>query len=322
MEGLTPRLPETTTPSVLDLFSGLGGLSVGFKKAGFEVTGADVRPESDLVFKLNRIGEVITTNLRLTSLLSDAPVVIGGPPCRPWSAVNIQRRDVAHPDRPLLKRFFKHILEIRPEVFVMENVPAVRNTASYQAWIRRLARERYNISCRRLSYAAFGAATSRGRLITVGIKDSVTGADYFFRQLARQRKPSTTVRDAIYWARTLELDQATDHVWPRLRTIGRYRDRYESGRYGWYRLSYERPAPSFGNLTKTYILHPESGENGFPLRILSVREVLCIMGFDRGFRLPRGLSLSLRYQMAAESVSPLVSFPCARVVKKMVWGSE
>jgi DNA (cytosine-5)-methyltransferase 1 len=79
-------------------------------------------------------------------------------------------------------------------------------------------------------------------------------------------------------------------------------------------------APSFGSVAKTYILHPEAGHDGFPKRVLSVREVLSIMGFDPGFTFPAGSSRSLRYQMCADTVSPVFSTACARAVRDLLWG--
>src|SRR5207249_9023751 len=145
----------------------------------------------------------------------------------------------------------------------------------------------------------YGAPTSRRRLITVGVKRKVlqVDADAFFTKLeAYQRKP-TSVRKAIGWARKLDRGAYADHVWSSLKTIDKYRDYYQSNKYGWYKLQYSKPAPSFGNILKTYILHPDAGRNRFPERVLSVREALCIMGFKKTFELPKELGMTKKYQM-------------------------
>jgi site-specific DNA-cytosine methylase len=72
-------------------------------------------------------------------------------------------------------------------------------------------------------------------------------------------------------------------------------------------LDYDSPAPSFGSVAKTYILHPDAGVEGYPERVLSVREVLAIMGFSDSVRFPEGTARAKRYQMVANSVSPQVS---------------
>jgi site-specific DNA-cytosine methylase len=103
-------------------------------------------------------------------------------------------------------------------------------------------------------------------------------------------------------------------------TIEKYRDRYESGRYGWKRLDWDVPAPSFGSVAKTYILHPDSWENGRPARVLSVREVLSLLGFSRDFRFPPGTPLHHRYRMVANAVSPIFALACANAVRTLLTG--
>ncbi len=315
------RAPRSDRPRVLDLFAGLGGFSLGFTWAGFEVTGVDVRPESAEVFVLNGIGSTITVDLAHSCVLSDAPVLIGGPPCRPWSTVNqgTRARGVRHRDYWLLSAFFRDVVRMRPSIFVMENVPPVKGDAVYGHWLARLGREGYDVSARRVSYATFGAATTRSRLITVGVLGTFTGANEFFRRLAAHMQPPRSVGEAIGWLCGHESDEGIDHVWPSLRTISRYRTRYDTRAYGWYQLTANHPAPSFGNVLKTYILPPPSLSGGVE-RVLSVREVLSIMGFEPTFRLPTGLPLGRKYQMVADTVSPCLSRACAVVVRDMLWG--
>jgi site-specific DNA-cytosine methylase len=73
-------------------------------------------------------------------------------------------------------------------------------------------------------------------------------------------------------------------------------------------------------VAKTYILHPESGINGFADRVLSVREVLAIMGFGLNTRFPPKTSRARRYQMAANAVSPQVSRAAAAAIYQLLTG--
>ena len=109
-----------------------------------------------------------------------------------------------------------------------------------------------------------------------------------------------------------------DHEWPQLKTIEKYRENYETGKYGWHRLKYDECAPSFGNVMKTYILHPNAGENNFPIRVLSVREVLEIMGFPDTYLFPPTMAMGMKYQMAADSVSPVVATRMATTLKNII----
>lgn len=317
-EQLTFPPSRGVAPEVLDLFTGLGGLAAGFRDSGFKVVGVDNDDVSEAVYRLDELGEFRRADLAAEMVATDAPIVIGGPPCKPWSNVNQHRRRSAHDDHALLDKFFDHIAAMRPELFLMENVLGLKSDEVYQHRVKVLAKDGYAVEARIVRYSDYGAATSRKRLFTVGVKDSVSGAAAFFDTLSRWKAPPTTVRSAIYWARNLERGAVADHDWSRLKTIDKYVERYRTGRFGWMKLDYDKPAPSFGSIAKTYILHPESGVDGFPVRVLSVREAMSIMGFAKTFKFPEGVARARRYVMVANAVSPVVSNACAGAVKALL----
>lgn len=293
------------------------------------MVGVDNDRVSADTFKVNEIGEHVLRDLREEGELRPAPILVGGPPCRPWSAVNLQRRGSSHQDHGLLHRFFDHVASIRPRVFLMENVPPLIGDPDYLKLRRELEFAGYSVGARVLRYSDFGAATARRRLFTVGVLDSAhSGWLDFFALLEEERRSaadpeveaSSTVREAIGWLRDLGPDQVPDHQWSQLTTIQKYAGRYESGQFGWKILRWDETAPSFGSVAKTYILHPDSSLGAGDARVLSVREVLSIMGFAREFRFPEGVALSRRYRMAANAVSPKVSRLCGRAVRRLLEG--
>ncbi|MGP6240078.1 DNA cytosine methyltransferase [Cuniculiplasma sp. SKW4] len=300
---------------VLDLFSGMGGLSKGFSSKGFEVTGVDRDPRIGIVYKAFNSSSFLVRDLFSETVLGDFDVVVGGPPCRPWSAVNrSKRRGAAHRDFALLGRFFNHILAIRPPVFVLENVPLIRHDPEFNAQIDRARINGYSVSHRIFRYSDFGAATSRRRLIAIGVLNG--NSEDLFQSLEGRMRKSMTVSEAIYEFRKRERNEIPDHVWPELKTIEKYRDKYRSGRFGWWTLDWDEPAPSFGNVMKTYILHPDHGVDSGDPRTVSVLEVSRIMGFNHGFTFPSGLGMGLRYQMLVDSVSPVFSEALADAISK------
>ena len=311
-------LPDAT-PTVLDLFTGMGGMAVGFRNSGFKVVGVDHQQWTAEVYEQQNIGEARIADLLTDTVSRDVPVLTGGPPCRPWSVMNQHLRGDDHPDQALLGRFFHHVELIQPEIFLMENVPALQFDATYQHWWKRMEHLGYGLGCDLFCYANYGAATSRRRLFTIGVRNSRKGAlEFLVEMRSRQRSPAT-MRDAIWPLRSVPYAGVADHVWPQLTTIGDYAERYETGQYGWRRLEWDEPAPSFGNISKTYILHPDSAPSDPEARVLSVRELAMIMGFGESFTFPDRMPLALRYQMLADTISPVFSQECADVIYRMLW---
>lgn len=314
---------EGKGPDVLDLYAGMGGFSSGFAAAGFQVLGVDRIPWTSEIFSTWNLGEARQINLLDESCLVPAQVLIGGPPCRPWSPMNTRkkRRSSGHAEQPLLERFFDHIEGIRPAVFLFENVPRVYDDPAYREGLRRVIRAGYDVRPMVLAYDLFGAATSRRRLFTVGFADSRAGATEFYVRLRERRRPATTVHAAIDWLRCVPRDAYPDHTWPNLRTLEKYSQRYRKEQYGWRRLDGSSPAPSFGNVMKTYVQPPEFCDDSDRARVLSVRELMCIMGFNRKLSFPSTIPTGRRYQMLADTVSPLVSRACAEVIREMLDGT-
>jgi len=200
----------------------------------------------------------------------------------------------------------------------MENVIPVKNDGSYSWWTKSLQRQGYSVDAQVVKYSDFGAATSRHRLLTVGVRGCEGGAGVFLRLLGERTKAAMTVREAIEWLRDIPWKNVPDHQWGRHNTLHRYRKYYKTGKYGWYRLDYDTTAPSFGNVLKTYTLHPEAWVNGFSPRVVSVREVLSIMGFPKSFSFPPRAPLTKRYQAAADAVSPAFSLACAGAARDLL----
>jgi DNA (cytosine-5)-methyltransferase 1 len=302
-----------TGARVLDLFCGAGGLSSGFAQAGFRVTGVDCLESVPQIYEKNRLGETRVLNLHHQTVNGGYDVVVGGPPCRPWSSVNLVKRGSAHRSFRYLARFVSHVVSNRPEFFLMENVPPARVDAQRVA--ARLAEEGYDTRLDVIRYSDFGAATSRRRLILWGTKSG--NSEQFVEALNHFRRPASTVRDAIFQLDGVKRGAMPDHDYPDFQTIENYVDRYESGQYGWYRLRWDQTAPSFGNVMKTYTLHPSSWE-GSPARVISVKEALLLMGFDRDYGFPPGMGIAQRYQMVADSVSPVFSYAVARAIATLL----
>ncbi len=300
---------------VLDLFCGAGGFSIGFKKNNFSVTGVDNNPWSEKIFEQNHIGSFIPQDLFTDNVEGNFDIIMGGPPCRPFSSVNVKKRGEAHPDYLLVKRYFDHIHSLQPDLFFMENVPPVQGYPVFTESVKKIEDDGYYVKPEVIHYSDFGAATKRRRLILFGGK-SKRLVEKIMTEFNGHNKDPKTVGDAIRKYEKMNQKEYPDHVWPLLKTIDKYRDKYLTGKYGWYKLDYDDPAHSFGNIMKTYILHPNSWNNGTKARVISVREAMEIMGFPPSFIFPEKMGVGIRYQMVVDVVSPMISDALARAVRE------
>lgn len=164
--------------TLLDLFSGCGGLTLGSKKAGFSTELAvDIDPILSSSFGTNFPGipflEADVTSLtsrRLKSLLpSGVTGVVGGPPCQAFSGMGKGLLD--DPRRSLLGEFFRIVSAVKPAFFVMENVPGLifpNNRPILDTAISSLGKTWEIIGPVVLDASDFGAPTKRRRVFVFG----------------------------------------------------------------------------------------------------------------------------------------------------------
>jgi DNA (cytosine-5)-methyltransferase 1 len=169
------------TPSVIDLFAGVGGLSLGAFRAGFRVVVAVELDKHALAShktnfpKTKHLQEDVST-LEAKFLLNCAGIssekrldgLIAGPPCQGFSTIG--RRRLADPRNSLFEKVFGLIGSIKPRFFVVENVPGILSR-QYES-IRQRAFESVAdfvlLAPLRLRATDFGAATTRERLFFIG----------------------------------------------------------------------------------------------------------------------------------------------------------
>jgi DNA (cytosine-5)-methyltransferase 1 len=162
---------------ILDLYCGMGGLSLGFLLAldGVEVHGLDVDRHAVETYNLNlgRLGGVA----RVQDILEWAPngdydIVIGGSPCQPFTIANNRRPCEQHPYFPTFPRFFDVILSLRPKVFILENVKGLmmeRNRVHFSRQVERVS-DGYCVEYDVLNAADYGVPQRRERLFVIGIR--------------------------------------------------------------------------------------------------------------------------------------------------------
>lgn len=160
----------------VSLFSGGGGLDLGFERAGFEpLVCLDNDPVSCATLEANRPSwNVICDDIRNfdATPYAGADVVVGGPPCQGFSTAG-----KGNPDDPrnfLWEEYMRVVEEVQPRAIVLENVSALthkRNGDHLTGIMERLSKNGYSFAYRVLNAADFGVPQSRRRLIVIGIRD-------------------------------------------------------------------------------------------------------------------------------------------------------
>ncbi len=170
---------SSNSASLIDLFCGCGGFSLGAELAGFHSLAAvDIDPMLQSGFKKNfprtkaiqgDVGQISRSDWR--QIIGDVRPdgIIGGPPCQGFSRIGKRSKD--DPRNTLIHHFYRHVEELQPKFFLMENVEGLLDEGSRDVLMSAIERVtgRYNILGPLVVNAAdFGAATSRRRVIVVG----------------------------------------------------------------------------------------------------------------------------------------------------------
>jgi len=207
------RIKHGGTSRVLDLFSGCGGFSLGFKTAGFDVTGAiELDPLAASSHALNFHGnshrernlhdkprdilatepEQLITELGIgAEVATSVDVIIGGPPCQAFARVGRAKlREVAaHPEAykqdargNLYLRYLHYVRVLQPLVIVMENVPDVINYGGHnipQEMCEILSEMGYRCRYTILNSAFYGVPQMRERMVLIAYAEEL-GTDVAF----------------------------------------------------------------------------------------------------------------------------------------------
>jgi len=204
-------------PVLVDIFCGCGGLSEGFKQAGFNpVLGIDV--EESAIATYNRynknkgkIVDVKTVHRKDIEKLSGhkkIDVLAGGPPCQAFSSVAVAKwrslgmpSTLNHPVNQLYKEFLRLVLEVSPKFFVMENVERIFSIDEGQVIknVESKLKRKYKVSFYKKDVAEFGVPQHRKRALVIGNRLNLENPslDGHYSDRDDSKKPFVTVRDAI-----------------------------------------------------------------------------------------------------------------------------
>ena len=331
-----PSGSELLPITYVDLFSGAGGMSLGFKMAGFEnIFSIDCDHDSCATYKENMPDHTLIeasiesiSDDRILKMANgrDVDMIVGGTPCQGFSmAGNIGRKFIDDPRNHLFKEFARVVRLLQPKFFVIENVARLytHNGGKTRSEICALfARIGYHADCQIVDTADFGIAQHRRRIFIIGNR---LGLENMFPAPTHTEHVSIkTVIDSLPPLCSGESSHvpnhaAMNHTAQMLRKMSFVRDggtkenipehiRPRSGDVRKY-MKYDSNLPSVcvtGDMRKIF--------HYLQNRALTVRELARIQSFPDGFVF-LGNSLS-QQQQVGNAVPPDLAFALAQTFKQ------
>lgn len=197
----------------VDLFSGCGGLSLGFQNEGFDVVAAfeNWKPAIDVyrqnfthpIFELDLQNEIIAIE-KIKKLNPD--LIMGGPPCQDFSSAG--KRDITLGRADLTYNFANIVCNIKPKWFVMENVEQIKKNIILQNIVKQFEQTGYGLTSVILDASYCGVPQSRTRFFLIG---SLDYPHQFLNETLKKHlhKKPMTIRD--YLGNSLNLEYYYRH---------------------------------------------------------------------------------------------------------------
>lgn len=314
-----------TKPRAISLFTGAGGLDLGFEAAGFETAVAlEIDGKCVETLRANRswplidrdVMRVTTAELLKTGELAvgEADVLIGGPPCQPFSKSGFwatgEAKRLSDPRASTLGAYLRILGEARPRAFLLENVEGLgfkgkdEGLKLIQSELDRINKQhgtRYKASIALLNAADYGVPQLRRRLFVIGSRDgkvfefpAPSHVDSADAELGDNRPRHRTAWDALHdvaddsatlavkgkWAKLLpSIPEGQNYLWHTDRGEGEplfgWRRRYWS-----FLLKLAKSQPAW---TLQAQPGPATGPFHWTSRRLSMREMARLQTFPDSF---------------------------------------
>lgn len=328
--------------AAVDIFCGLGGLSLGLKRAGIRLAaGIDLDPACEYPFTRNLgaafqkrdVRQITGSNLAELFPADAIRLLAGCAPCQPFSS-HRRGADTSEEEAwSLLGEFSRLVDELRPELVTMENVPRLVSKSVYEDLLTALRRMDYFVDAKSVYCPRFGIPQHRRRLVVVASKlgsvqapaGPLTPSDFrtvrdAIGQLPALAAGASDPVDTIHRARALSplnlqrlkasKPGGTWEDWPeRLRAPCHRRSTGSSFRNVYARMNWDEPAPTI--TTEAYNFgtgrfgHPEQD------RPISLREAALLQGFPANYEFARAgepVHFSTTGRLIGNAVPPPLGF--------------
>lgn len=338
---------RTKRLSAVDFFAGCGGLSLGLRRAGFQVKAAiEIDAKRARTFSLNHPNTLMfQRDIRALSgkeLLEalgmkrgELDLVAGCPPCQGFSRLRRRNKSEAVADdrNNLVSDFGRLVLEIRPKGIMMENVPGLEVDDRFLTLLRRLRGAGYRVDWRIVRLEQFGIPQRRRRLVLLGwrtaerpdltklpksklnsVRDAIGSLPTIPKKLRRlhhyQTKRTSKVKDRI---RKIPHDGGSRAELPESMVL-RCHSVNDGFKDIYGRMAWDHPAPTITggciNPSKGRFLHPSKN------RAISLLEAARLQTFPIWYRFDISDGRYPIAEMLGEALPPRFAAIAARLVAR------
>lgn len=190
---------------VISLFSGAGGLDLGFKKAGFSIPIANEFDKTIWeTFKLNhpetKLIEGDIRNIKSEDFPDDIDGIIGGPPCQSWSEAG-SLKGIDDSRGQLFFDYIRILKDKQPKFFLAENVSGMlanRHSDAVQNILKMFDECGYDTTLTLVNAKDYGIAQERKRVFYIGFRKDLDIDFVFPEGSTKDDDKKITLRDVIY----------------------------------------------------------------------------------------------------------------------------
>lgn len=335
-------MTNSSKPRLVSLFSGCGGMDLGFEQAGYEIVWAnDIDPDACETYRHN-IGKIVegdVTGLPIPDL-PNIDVLTAGFPCQPFSNAG-SRKGVQDPRGTLYQNTMQFIEAIQPKAVVFENVRGllstkVDDTNLIDVMKARLHSMGYFVSHRLMNFSHFGVPQNRIRVVVIAMKDPEL-LDHAYPEisvgvdLSLKATLSDLAGDIPNQNEHMKLNPQALHYGSMIPPGGSWKSLpYEVLPDRWKKIRDNMAKYHYPNFFRRYAEHeipgtitaafkPENAGVWHPKesRIFSVREIARIQSFPDTFVF-KGRTIKSKYQQIGNAVPPKMAFQIASQLKKQL----
>lgn len=296
---------DNNKPKVISLFSGCGGLDLGFIKAGFEIVWAnDFDKEATESYSYNIGNHIVHKSIYDidTSIIPEADILIGGFPCLGFTVAKGKDRQLDCAHNQLFQEYARVLNDTNPKYFVVENVTGIKSGKDFNDFFHNIILKTfekagigYRVKYETLISSTFGVPQNRKRVIIFGTRLDIE-EEPSFPTFKIDKK--NTLKDAIF-----TLPKEYDLTIPN--HIGNNHKVKITGYVGGRQLDWDKPSPTItgrGSRSGGAVIHPHPDGH----RRLSIRECARIQSFPDDFIFCG--SNGAAYAQIGNAVPPIMSF--------------